>query len=110
MRGLLVAILICAALPLQAADERVLAKAQSIANSKYHKVHVEDLKRDFHLLVRLPVGYDPDGWPYPVVYLLDGGGHFYSVAGMIRQLSSINGNTVCPKMIVVAIMTSVARR
>lgn len=73
MRGLLVAILICAALPLQAADERVLAKAQSIADSKYHKVHVEDLKRDFHLLVRLPVGYDPDGWPYPVVYLLDGG-------------------------------------
>jgi uncharacterized protein len=40
---------------------------------------------------------------YPVVYLLDGDAHFYSVAGMIQQLSSVNGNTVCPEMIVVGI-------
>lgn len=40
---------------------------------------------------------------YPVVYLLDGDAHFYSVVGMIRQLSSVNGNTICPKMIVVGI-------
>jgi len=40
---------------------------------------------------------------YPVVYLLDGDAHFYSVVGMIHQLSSINGNTVCPEMIVVGI-------
>ncbi len=40
---------------------------------------------------------------YPVVYLLDGDNHFHSVVGMIRQLSSINGNTICPKMIVVGI-------
>ncbi len=40
---------------------------------------------------------------YPVVYLLDGDAHFYSVVGMIHQLSSVNGNTVCPKMIVVGI-------
>ncbi len=40
---------------------------------------------------------------YPVVYLLDGDAHFYSVTGMIRQLSSINGNTIVPKMIVVGI-------
>ncbi len=40
---------------------------------------------------------------YPVVYLLDGDGHFESVAGMIQQLSEVNGNTVCPQMIVVAI-------
>lgn len=40
---------------------------------------------------------------YPVVYLLDGESHFYSVVGMIRQLSSANGNTLCPKMIVVGI-------
>ncbi|MEP6949522.1 MAG: alpha/beta hydrolase-fold protein [Ginsengibacter sp.] len=40
---------------------------------------------------------------YPVVYLLDGDAHFYSVAGMIRQLSSVNGNTICPEMIVVGI-------
>ena len=40
---------------------------------------------------------------YPVVYLLDGDWHFYSVVGMIHQLSSVNGNTICPEMIVVGI-------
>ncbi len=40
---------------------------------------------------------------YPVVYLLDGPGHFYSVVGMIKQLSTTNGNTLCPEMIVVGI-------
>jgi len=40
---------------------------------------------------------------YPVVYLLDGDAHFYSVAGMIQQLSQVNGNTICPEMIVVGI-------
>ncbi|WP_353482857.1 alpha/beta hydrolase-fold protein [Haliscomenobacter sp.] len=48
----------------------------------------------------------PDGGAnqkYPVVYVLDGDGHFSSVVGMIQQLSTINGNTMCPKMIVVGI-------
>jgi uncharacterized protein len=40
---------------------------------------------------------------YPVVYLLDGDGHFHSVVGMIQQLSQVNGNTICPEMIVVGI-------
>lgn len=40
---------------------------------------------------------------YPVVYLLDGDGHFASVVGMIQQLSQVNGNNVYPEMIVVAI-------
>jgi predicted alpha/beta superfamily hydrolase len=40
---------------------------------------------------------------YPVVYLLDGDAHFSSVAGLIQQFSEINGNTICPKMIVVGI-------
>lgn len=55
--------------------------------------------------------YTPAGGPaglsapvkYPVVYLLDGDGHFYSVVGMIQQLSQVNGNTVVPEMIVVGI-------
>ena len=38
---------------------------------------------------------------YPVIYLLDGDAHFYSVVGMIQQLSQVNGNTICPEMIVV---------
>lgn len=40
---------------------------------------------------------------YPVVYLLDGDAHFSSVAGMIQQLSQVNGNTICPEIIVVGI-------
>lgn len=55
--------------------------------------------------------YIPEGGPggiyskqrYPVVYLLDGDAHFYSVVGMIQQLSQVNGNTICPEMIVVGI-------
>ncbi len=37
---------------------------------------------------------------YPVLYLLDGPGHFYSVTGMIKKLS---GSTIVPEMIIVAI-------
>lgn len=44
-----------------------------------------------------------DGNKYPVLYLLDGPGHFYSVSGMIKQLSTTNGNTILPEMIIVAI-------
>jgi predicted alpha/beta superfamily hydrolase len=40
---------------------------------------------------------------YPVLYLLDGDGHFMSVVGLVHQLSEINGNTVLPDMIVVGI-------
>jgi len=43
------------------------------------------------------------GQRYPVVYLLDGDGHFESVVGMIQQLSQVNGNTIVPEMIVVGI-------
>ena len=40
---------------------------------------------------------------WPVLYLLDGDGHFASVVGMIQQMSQVNGNNVYPEMIVVAI-------
>ncbi|MFT4154976.1 alpha/beta hydrolase-fold protein [Parafilimonas sp.] len=40
---------------------------------------------------------------YPVVYLLDGDAHFASVTGLIQQLSQVNGNTIYPEMIIVAI-------
>jgi uncharacterized protein len=43
---------------------------------------------------------------YPVVYLLDGDAHFPSVAGMIQQLSEVNGNSVTPDMIVVGIVNT----
>jgi hypothetical protein len=40
---------------------------------------------------------------YPVLYLLDGPAHFYSVTGMMKQFSSSNGNSIVPEMIIVAI-------
>lgn len=43
---------------------------------------------------------------FPVLYLLDGDAHFYSVVGMVQQLSQVNGNTICPEMIVVGIPNS----
>lgn len=56
--------------------------------------------------VYTPAGSQPGIYAqqrYPVVYLLDGDAHFYSVVGMIQQLSQVNGNTICPEMIVVGI-------
>lgn len=55
------------------------------------------------LWIHVPLTEPKSGERYPVVYLLDGSAHFPSVVGMIRQLSSINGNTLVPKMIVVGI-------
>jgi Predicted hydrolase of the alpha/beta superfamily len=40
---------------------------------------------------------------YPVIYLFDAEAHFISIAGMIQQLSEVNNNMICPKMIVVGI-------
>lgn len=40
---------------------------------------------------------------YPVLYLLDGDGHFYSVTGIIKQLSTTNGNSIVPEMIIIGI-------
>lgn len=48
-------------------------------------------------------GFNDNQKKYPVIYLLDGDWHFVSVVGMIQQLSYINGNTICPEMIVVGI-------
>lgn len=43
---------------------------------------------------------------YPVVYVLDGDHHFYSVTGIIQQLSAANGNMVLPQMIVVGVLNT----
>ena len=46
----------------------------------------------------------------PVLYLLDGDAHFHSVTGLIKQLSSVNGNQKIPRMITVGIPNSPANR
>ncbi|RFS14989.1 alpha/beta hydrolase-fold protein [Emticicia sp. C21] len=77
----------------------------NIVLGKNDKVYSKILNEDRRVMVYVP----NDGMDiyakkkYPVVYLLDGDAHFYSVVGMIQQLSSVNGNTICPEMIVVGI-------
>lgn len=43
---------------------------------------------------------------YPVLFLLDGPTHFYSVSGMIKQLSTANDNMIVPEMIIVGIQNT----
>lgn len=64
------------------------------------------LNEERKIWVHLPRSAQNTGFAkqkYPVVYLLDGDAHFSSVVGIIEQLSEINGNTICPEMIVVGI-------
>lgn len=63
-----------------------------------------DEKREFW--VRLPVNYDKHSTrKYPVLYVLDGRDHFFSVTAMVDQLSE-NGNTIVPEMIVVGVLST----
>jgi predicted alpha/beta superfamily hydrolase len=61
------------------------------------------LKEKRNIWVHVPESYQATQKSYPVIYLLDGDAHFFSVVGMLRQLSTTNGNTITPEMIVVGI-------
>jgi uncharacterized protein len=43
---------------------------------------------------------------YPVVYLLDGDDHFFSVMTMIQHLSEIQHNTILPQMVLIGIQNT----
>lgn len=73
---------------------------QNIVIGKTDSIQSKILGEQRKIWVHVPDGANQK---YPVVYVLDGDGHFSSVVGMIQQLSTINGNTMCPKMIVVGI-------
>ena len=47
---------------------------------------------------------------FPVLYLLDGDAHFHSTSGMIKQLSSVNGNEKIPRMVIVGIPNTYTSR
>ncbi|TPG42073.1 alpha/beta hydrolase-fold protein [Flavobacterium pectinovorum] len=64
------------------------------------------LNENRKIWVHLPKSAQNNGFAkqkYPVVYVLDGDGHFSSVVGIIEEMSEVNGNTNCPEMIVVGI-------
>ena len=80
--------------------------SNEISFGKIDSLYSEVLGESRKIWVHIPAGADDPTFStkkYPVLYLLDGPGHFYSVAGMIKQLSTTNGNTIVPQMIIVAI-------
>jgi predicted alpha/beta superfamily hydrolase len=96
-------------------------KNHTIAIGKTITIYSKILGEERPVLVHLPGdNYGPasggsgssdsqhssNGPRYPVVYLLDGEGHFPSVSGMIQQLSEVNGNSVSPDMIVIGIVNT----
>lgn len=76
---------------------------QNIVIGKTDSVQSNILGENRKIWVHVPDGAANSKERFPVVYVLDGDGHFSSVVGMIQQLSTINGNMMCPKMIVVGI-------
>ena len=76
-----------------------------IVIGKVDSVYSTILKEKRKVWVYVPnmEGMQNSGQRFPVLYLLDGDGHFQSVVGMIQQLSQVNGNTIFPEMIVVGI-------
>jgi len=74
-----------------------------IVIGKIDSVYSTTLKENRKIWVYTPNDDPGNKQHYPVLYLLDGEGHFQSVAGMIQQLSQVNGNTIVPEMIIVGI-------
>lgn len=67
-------------------------------------LYSESLQEWRKIWIHVPASFNSsEASKYPVLYLLDGDAHFYSVAGLVRQKSSVNGNTDLPEMIIVGI-------
>ena len=76
---------------------------ENIVIGKIDSVQSNILGENRKIWVYVPDGAANSKERFPVVYVLDGDGHFSSVVGMTQQLSTINGNMMCPKMIIVGI-------
>jgi len=71
------------------------------------KITSEPLNEDRTVMVYLPIGYFESEKEYPVLYLLDGGGHFHHGSGIVQFLSM---NGLMPQTIVVAIPNTARMR
>lgn len=76
---------------------------ENIVIGKIDSVQSNILGENRKIWVYVPDGAANNTERFPVVYVLDGDGNFSSVVGVTQQLSTINGNTMCPKMIIVGI-------
>ncbi len=87
-------------------SETTIEKDNKIVFGHKDVIHSDILKEDREIWIHLPESAKDstsNKTKYPVLYLLDGPAHFYSVTGMIKQLSTTNGNSIVPEMIIVAI-------
>ncbi len=76
-------------------------------------IYSQILKEQRNFWVHLPASARDGLHPkkkFPVVYLLDGDKNFTWVVGMIDLLSSVNGNSFFPEMIVVGILNTARTR
>jgi predicted alpha/beta superfamily hydrolase len=84
--------------------DRTKSADKNIIVGSIDSVYSDILKESRKIWVYLPSGADMSSvQTYPVVYLLDGDAHFYSVMSMIQQLSEVNMNMVLPQMILIGI-------
>jgi len=85
------------------ADNKIVI---GVIDSIYSDIIKEEQKFWVHV-PNSPLGGEvTEDTKYPVLYLLDGDAHFYSVTGMIKQLSTVNGNDIVPEMIVVGLLNN----
>ncbi len=109
---ILTTILLTALLPLPAVAQGRFARATDIGRVDSIRSATLDEFRPY--LVYTPPSYeDSTVTPqhYPVLYLLDGDGHFHSVSGLIQILGTgVNATYVVPEMIVVAIPNTARSR
>lgn len=87
-----------------AAIGAVIIKNKSLLLGTTDVIVSEILNEHRKILVYVPADNGTTGTGrYPVLYLLDGDAHFVRITETIRQLSGTDGNTACPKMIIVAV-------
>lgn len=83
---------------------RIEPSGNNIIAGTIDSIYSGILKENRKIWIYVPSGDDlTAGQTYPVVYLLDGDAHFYSVMSIIQQMSEVNMNMVLPKMILVGI-------
>lgn len=83
-----------------------IAQTNQIVIGQIDSLYSNILDESRNIWVHIPksaINNTSNNIKYPVLYLLDGPEHFYSVTGMIKQLSTKNGNMIVPEMIIVAI-------
>ena len=78
--------------------------ANSVNIGAIDSIHSKLLNEQRKIWVHVPASASRDKKKkYPVIYVLDAEKCFTAVVGMIDYLSSVNGNDICPEMVVVGI-------